>query len=235
MRHRVVILAGGKGQRLRPYTEKKPKPLLDLGEYPIIHYVLKNVKNAGFKSVLITVGTMADQIIEYLENKYLGLSIEYSVEQSPEGTAGCLVKVKDKLDNNFLVLMADQFTTIDLNQVYNYHLEKNSIATIVLKQYPILLEYGVANIEDNNLVSFEEKPAIDKLINTGVYGFNKKILEYIKVGDDFAKDVFPNLLKSKISINYYISNEFWTDIGTVKEYENFRSIISIIEAYYKLR
>ncbi len=232
---KVVVLAGGRGQRLRPYTDRLPKPMLPLGTKPILAYILNNIKKAGFQEVLIATGFMHKKIESYFGNEYQGMKITYSKEDKPEGTAGSLVKAKDLLDEDFLVLMGDQLTTIDLRELYEFHKRKKALSTIVLKEHEIFIEYGTAIINGENIVSFEEKPVIKKYINTGIYAFNKRIFEYIKVGDDFGKDVFPSLLKNKEEINYLLTDKFWVDIGRVKDYEFYRDLMSVSELYHELR
>ncbi|MEM1971016.1 MAG: nucleotidyltransferase family protein [Candidatus Anstonellales archaeon] len=233
--YKVVILAGGKGQRLRPYTENTPKPLLRVGKWTLIEYVLSNVKRAGFDKVIIATGHLGDQIEEYLGNRWNGVGIKYYREKELEGTAGCLLKMKDDLADNFLVLMGDQITTIDLKNIYSNHIAKASNLTIALKIHNVIIEYGVAMIDNNRILNFEEKPTYTYYINTGIYVIKKNILDHIRVGEDFAKDVFPKLLNQGIPIDYYITDEFWADIGRVKDYEFYRDQMSLIEVYNKLR
>ncbi|NPA21972.1 MAG: nucleotidyltransferase family protein [Candidatus Micrarchaeota archaeon] len=232
---KVVILAGGRGQRLRPYTDRTPKPMLPLGSKPILAYILNNVKKAGFDEVLLATGFMHDQIERYFGNEYKGIRIHYAVEEKPEGTAGSLVKVKDMLDEDFLVLMGDQLTTIQLHKFYQKHLENDAIASIVLKEHEIPIEYGTALIDGEKITAFEEKPVIKKYINTGIYALNKRIFDYIKVGDDFGKDVFPALLRNNEKIGYCLTDKFWVDIGRVKDYEFYRDLMSVSELYHELR
>ncbi len=232
--HKVIILAGGKGTRLRPYTENLPKPLVRLGSKTLIEYVLGNVKRAGLDKVIIAIGHLGHMIEDYLGSEWNGIKIEYYREKELEGTAGCLLKMKNVLEENFIVLMGDHITTIDVMDMYNKHIKSNVIATIALKPYNVIIEYGVAKVEQEFIVGFDEKPTYQYYINTGIYVLNKEIFNYIKIGDDFAKDVFPKLLKDGKKIGHYVSDEYWTDIGRVKDYEFYRDQLSIMEVYSKL-
>lgn len=232
--YKVVILAGGKGTRLRPYTENFPKPLVRLGSKTLIEYVLGNVKRAGIDKVIIATGYLGEMIEDYLGQEWQGIKIKYYGEKELEGTAGCLVKMQDVLEENFIILMGDHITTIDIMDMYRTHLNNKVDVTIALKPYNVIIEYGVAKIDGNLIVGFEEKPTYKYYINTGIYVLNKTVFNYIKVGNDFAKDVFPRLLKEGRKLGYYISNEFWTDIGRVKDYEFYRDQLSMIEVYSKL-
>lgn len=233
--YRVVVLAGGKGQRLRPYTENIPKPLLKIGSKTLIEYVLSNLKRAGFREVIIATGHLGEQIESYLGSRWSGIKIEYFREKELEGTAGCLVKMRDILDDNFLVVMGDHITTIDLKELYNTHKSKGAMVTIALKNHNVIIEYGVASISEDSIRSFEEKPTYTFYINTGIYALNRAVLDHIKVGDDFAKDVFPKLLKLGYRLDYYLTDEFWADIGRVKDYEFFRDQLSLIEVFNTLK
>ncbi|MCS7122684.1 MAG: sugar phosphate nucleotidyltransferase [Candidatus Micrarchaeota archaeon] len=233
--YRVVVLAGGKGQRLRPYTENLPKPLLKIGSKTLIEYVMSNIKRAGFREIIIATGHLGEQIEGYLGNRWNGIKIEYYREKELEGTAGCLVKMREVLDENFIVVMGDHITTIDLKELYNTHRSRGAMATITLKNHNVIIEYGVASISNNHIERFEEKPTYTFYINTGIYALNRAVLDHVKVGDDFAKDVFPRLLKLGYKLDYYLTDEFWADIGRVKDYEFFRDQLSMIEVFNILK
>jgi mannose-1-phosphate guanylyltransferase/phosphomannomutase len=233
---KAIVLCGGKGTRLRPYTYSIPKPMLPLGNKPILEFVINNLSRHGFKDIYLTVGYLKNQIMQYFEDgSKFGVNIKYFMEGDKElNTAGSILPCKDCLDSAFLVVMGDHLTSIDPTKLANFHSKKGSMATIALKKTGIPLEYGIAHIdEDQQIEKFEEKPIVQNLINAGLYCFEPEIFKYIKDGYDFAQDVFPKLLKDKKKVYGYIFDEYWVDIGRVPDYEQLNQIISIVDLVAK--
>ncbi len=234
---KAVILCGGEGTRLRPYTYNVPKPMLKLGSKPILEYVLLNLKRAGVKDFILTVGYLKEQIMDYFKDgSQWGINIEYSVETEKLNTAGSVLQTKDKINDTFIVAMGDHVTSIDMRAFYEYHKKQGGIASIALKMRGTPVEYGIVEVNDDNSVAqFREKPILTNLVNAGIYVFEPEIFNYIKPKEDFAKDVFPRLLKEGKKIYGYKFSEYWMDVGRVHDYEMMNSILSVAELAIELR
>ncbi|MFH0884559.1 MAG: nucleotidyltransferase family protein [Candidatus Micrarchaeota archaeon] len=226
---RVFVLAGGEGTRLRPYTYSVPKPMLMLGGKPILGYVLDNLKRAGMKDIMITVGYRHEAITSYFgDGSGFGLKIDYSIEKEKLNTAGSIAHFKGRVKETFAVVMGDHLTDIDMADMLKHHKKSGAIATIALYHAKTPLEYGVAKVESGKVVGFAEKPLLEHNYNTAIYLFEPEIFEYIKGKEDFAKDVFPRLLEAKKPINAYIFDGIWFDIGRVSDYERFVELFSLM-------
>lgn len=228
---KTVLLCGGEGTRLRPYTYNIPKPMLPLGKHPILEFVINNLKRNGLTDITITLGYLKDQIIDYFgDGSKFGVRIEYAVEERRMNTAGSLVPILNELDDTFLVAMGDHLTNINLRKMIEYHEEKRNIATIGLKRTGLPFEYGIVQLnEDKTIAEFKEKPIIESLINAGIYVFEPEARKYIKEGADFAKDVFPEILNDRKKISGYVFDDFWLDIGRIPDYEQVNQVISIVD------
>lgn len=227
---KAVVLCGGKGTRLRPYTYTIPKPMLPLGKKPILEYVLSTLKNAGITDVTLAVGYLHEHIKNYFgDGKKLGMKLSYSVEKNEAGTAGAIVPLKGQFTETFVVMMGDHLSNIDIAKLVEFHRKQGGIATVALNRKGIPLEYGVADLEGSRIVRFREKPIVENLVNSGVYVFEPKIFSYIKEGDDFANDVFPLLLEKKEKVAGFILSDYWLDIGRTTDYEQINQLISIID------
>lgn len=231
MSKKVVILCGGKGTRLRPYTYTIPKPMLPLGRKPILEYVINHLKSHGFTDLLLTVGYLKERIMEYFgDGSRFGVKLTYYTEEESANTAGSIIPTKNEISETFMVVMGDHLSRVNLSDVWDYHKEKGGIATIALKRMGMPLEYGIAELnEKGRIMGFREKPIIENLVNAGVYIFEPRIFDYIKEKDDFAQNVFPRLLENNESIYGFVFDEYWVDIGRVQDYENINRIISIID------
>lgn len=228
---KTVLLCGGEGTRLRPYTYNIPKPMLPLGRKPILEFVINNLKRNGLEDIVITLGYLKEQIIDYFgDGSKFGVKIEYIIEDKKMNTAGSLFPILNKLDDTFLVGMGDHVTNINLKKMIDYHKSKGNIATIGLKRQGMPFEYGVVQLDENNNVrEFKEKPIIENLINSAIYVFEPEIRKYIAPGRDFAKDVFPEIMRENKKISGYIFDDFWLDIGRINDYENVNQVISIVD------
>ena len=216
----ALILAGGEGTRLRPYTYKTPKPLLPINGKPMMQYVLENLKKYGIKKCTITVGYLKEQIMQYFGNgASLGMELAYLIEDEPRKTAGSIVPKKDSLHETFVVVMGDTINDIDLKKMIEFHKKSKVIATMCVVKHETKIEYGVVNLHDHAVESFLEKPVLEHFINAGTYIFEPEIFNYIKGKEDFAKDVFPRLLKEGKKIAVYTHEGHWQDIGRVRDYE----------------
>ncbi len=229
---KAVILCGGEGTRLRPYTYTVPKPMLWLGGRHILEYLIEHLRQSGITDIVLSVGYLREQIMDHFKDgSNFGVKIEYFVETEPLSTAGALYPHKDKLNERFLVFMGDHVTNINIEKFLKTHEKTGAVATIAAKKHKTSLEYGVIDADENKLITnFQEKPVINYLLNTGMYVLEPKVFDYIKPKEDFAKNVFPKMLeaKEKLAVHKF-SREYWIDIGRVKDYERMRELFSVVD------
>ncbi|OYT34574.1 MAG: hypothetical protein B6U87_01785 [Candidatus Aenigmarchaeota archaeon ex4484_52] len=220
---KAVILAGGKGTRLRPLTYAIPKPLFPLNKKPIIERIILHLKEYGIDEFIITIGYLGYQIRNYLgDGSKLGVSIEYEEEKEALGTAGCLYNLKDKLkkEKSFIVIGGDNFTNINMHTFIEFHKAKKAIVTIALIEMSIPVDLGVVKLDETNLIKkYEEKPNFKYLGGTLIFCLSPEVLDYIKKGDDFAKNIFPKLINEEKKIYGFVFEDLWIDIGKLEEYE----------------
>jgi mannose-1-phosphate guanylyltransferase/phosphomannomutase len=228
---KAIVLCGGRGTRLRPYTYSMPKPMLPLGKKPILEFIINNMRNHGFKEIYLTVGYLKETIMQYFEDgSKFGVKIRYFVEDKEMNTAGSILPCKRYMDGAFVVAMGDHLTVVNPQKLMDFHKKKGAMTTMALKRTGVPLEYGIAHINDDGRIErFEEKPIVQNLVNAGLYCFEPEIFNYIKNGYDFAQDVFPKLLKDGKKVYGYVFDEYWIDIGRVPDYENLNQIISIVD------
>ena len=214
-------MAGGKGTRLRPYTISLPKPLVPVGDYPILEIILRQLKSFGFSHVTITVNHLAELIQAYCgDGSKWGIKIDYSLEEQPLSTMGPLTLIKD-LPENFLVMNGDVITDLDFHQFYQDHVQGEQLFTISAYRRLNKIDYGVLNKNDKNeLIGFEEKPVLDYLVSMGIYMVSRKCVEYIPKNTFFGFDHLMNLLIEKTE--YPVIREhkgYWLDIGRPDDFE----------------
>jgi NDP-sugar pyrophosphorylase family protein len=219
---KAVILAGGKGTRLKPYTTVFPKPLMPIGDKPILEIVVKQLKSYGFDEIIMAVGHLAELIMTFFNDgsKY-GINIKYTRENKPLGTAGPLALMKEELKGTFLMMNGDVLTTLDYSDLVNYHKKNKAIATIALKKRAVKIDFGVVEIDDgNSIVGYTEKPEIGYLVSMGLYVFDPQVLRYIRPKEYLD---FPDLIKELISngetVKGYVYDGYWLDIGRQDDYE----------------
>ena len=232
---KAVILAGGKGTRLKPYTTVFPKPLMPIGDKPILEIVVRQLKSYGFDEIVMAVGHLAELIMTFFNDgsKY-GIKIKYTREDKPLGTAGPLALMKEELNEPFLMMNGDVLTTLNYSDLIDYHKRNGAIATIALKKREVKIDFGVPEVDGgNNIVGYTEKPRIDYLVSMGVYVFDPKVLDYIKPNEYLD---FPDLIKKLISngetVKGYVYDGYWLDIGRPEDYE--RANKEVDEIYDKL-
>lgn len=217
----AVILAGGKGTRLKPYTISIPKPLVPVGEKPVMEIILIKLKENGFEKIIIAVNHMAELIQAYFGNgSKWGLKIIYSVEEIPLSTMGPL-KLIDNLPDDFLVMNGDVLTDLDINQFFKNHTDNKNILTIAAHKRTEKIDYGVLGTDGNNfLIEFNEKPEYSFLVSMGIYCLNRKTLDYIPSNEFFGFDHLMNsLIKSNEKPLVYEYDGYWLDIGRPSDYE----------------
>ena len=211
---KAIILAGGRGKRLRPITDYVPKPLIPLNNIPIIEWQIKYLKKYGIKEVIICTGYKAEMIKNYLEmKKNLGIKIKFSVEKTPLGTGGAIkqagMSIKDK---SFFVINGDIITDINLKQLAK---KQNSIASIELKT-----KFGIMETKNDNVTKFKEKKEITDLwMNAGIYYLQKEVLHDLPKIGDIEKTVFPDYAKKGKLNTVKFKNVSWHSIDSFKDME----------------
>ncbi len=224
---KAVILAGGKGTRLRPFTYSVPKPLLPVQQRPIMEHVILHLKRHEVKDFIVTVGHLGYQIKNYFgDGDELGIDIKYLEEDKPQGTAGCLVPLKKELKDTFLVMAGDNLTNLDFQKFVQFHRDKQALASIVLTKIEVPIEYGIVETEQHIIKGFKEKPTYKFDMSTMIYALEPQVFDYIKPGDDFAKDIFPQLLEDDKRVCGYKFDGFWSDVG---RHEDLRKVNGIKE------
>jgi NDP-sugar pyrophosphorylase family protein len=224
---KAVVLAGGEGTRLRPLTFTRPKPMLPLGPNPIIYYVLSHLAKSGFHEIIIIPGYLKDQVMGYVEDgSKFGVKVTYIVE--PEGvtfgTAGSLKLAAHLLDDTFLVVQADVISEIPLGDLRLFHSDHGAEVSIALTTVEDPSSYGVAVLDsEDEIVKFVEKPlpgtVSSKLVSTGFYILEPEVVDYIEDEKwDFARDLFPYLMRLGQHIFGFASDAFWVDVGELKGY-----------------
>jgi NDP-sugar pyrophosphorylase family protein len=216
----AVILAGGKGTRLLPFTKVFPKPLVPLGEKPILDTILRQLKHFDFTRVTLAVGYMADMIQTYVDNgQRYGINIQYAFEDEPLGTVGPLAQIQE-LDQDFLVMNGDIITNINYKDLVNFHQASNSIATIGTYKKVFKIDLGIIQCNDSHhIIDYIEKPNQYFQVSMGIYVFNKEVLNYIEPQKHLD---FPELVQRLIEngrlVMSYPFNGYWLDIGNHSDY-----------------
>jgi NDP-sugar pyrophosphorylase family protein len=218
---RGIILAGGKGTRLKPYTTILPKPLMPVGDYPIIEIILRQLRHHGFKEITIAVGHLSELIKAFLGNgEKLGLKINYSYEEIPLGTIGPLSLIKG-LDETFLVMNGDTLTSLNYSSLVRFHKEKKAILTIASCKRAVNVDYGVIKHDKENVITnYIEKPTIHYNVSMGIYVLEPIVLKFLTPNKKVdLPDIVKKLIKEKMKVAVYLTDAFWLDIGRHEDYE----------------
>jgi NDP-sugar pyrophosphorylase family protein len=218
---KAVILAGGKGSRLAPYTKVIPKPLMPIGDMPILEVLLHQIKRAGVDEAILSVGHMASLLRAFFqEGDNFGLRIRYSYEQIPLPTAGPLALLKD-LEETFLVMNGDVLTTMDFSKLMAFHKQSKAQVTIAMYDREVKIDLGVLQVDHGGvLTGYIEKPTYTFQVSMGIYVFEPTVLHYIPMGEYFD---FPNLILRLIEENQRVVgfpfSGYWQDLGRPDDYE----------------
>jgi len=214
----VVIFCGGEGTRLRPYTEDLPKPMILVGNKPILWHIMKIYSQYGHKDFILCLGYLGEKIREYFQDQK---NIEKDwhikfVDTGLDSTKGeRLRKVKDFIkDDNFFVVYGDDLSDVNVNEVLDFHKKNNKIVT--LTAINPTYQFGILEINGNEIISFKEKPKLELWINGGYFVFNKKIFNYLKDDWDLEKETFEELVKEG-QINAFKHDGFWLTMNTFKD------------------
>lgn len=232
---RVIILAGGKGTRLLPYTTVIPKPLMPVGDRPILEILIRQLKRYGFSRFTLAVGYLAELIEAYFRNgeKY-GVTIDYSREKKPLGTIGSLSLIDD-LKDTFLVMNGDVLTDLDYEKLLSFHHEHQGIATIATYKKRVKIDLGILDVgEKFQLTDYREKPTLEYQVSMGIYVFETEILDFIASDTylDFP-DLVLTLIRAGKKVVSYPFDGYWLDIGRHEDYvraqEEFETLVKGVD------
>lgn len=224
---KAVVMAGGEGSRLRPMTAHRPKPLVPIANQPIMEHIIGLLKRHGITDIVATLHYLADEIQSYFDDGAdFGVSMAYSVEDTPLGTAGSVKKAEDLLaDDAFVIISGDALTDCDLTQAIAFHRQNKSMATIVLCRVPNPLDFGVVITSENGAVErFLEKPSWSEVfsdtVNTGIYILEPEIFGMMEPGKiyDWSQDIFPQMLRDGKPLFGYVMDGYWCDVGSLAQY-----------------
>jgi len=218
---RAIILAGGKGTRLRPYTTTIPKPLVPVGDRSILEIVVEQLRDAGFDRITITVNHLSNLVMAYFgDGKRWGINIDYSLEDSPLGTIGPLTLIDD-LPENFLVMNGDILCDIDYGSFLKAHCQAGDEVTVGAFEREQRVDYGVLDCDrDGRLVGFREKPVYPFRVSMGVYCFRRDVIARLEYGRPFGfDDLMHARLEEGRSVAIRTHDGLWIDIGRPEDYD----------------
>ncbi|WP_027624884.1 nucleotidyltransferase family protein [Clostridium lundense] len=216
----VVIMAGGLGTRLEHLTKEIPKPMLRVGQDPMLQHIISNFKQYGYNNILISVNYKAEIIENYFQDGFAyGVKINYIKENKRLGTAGGIKLAEDYLDKPFFVINGDIFTNLNVQNMMEFHKNSEFDITVGVRKHTFHIPYGVIDAENNLINSVKEKPSIDYLINAGVYCINPDLIKYIPKDTYFEiTDLINICIKNGFKIGSYEIKEYWMDIGKIEDY-----------------
>ena len=219
--NKVVLMVGGLGTRLRPLTDNTPKPMLKVGNKPILETIIGNFKKYGFVNIVLCVSYKAEIIEEYFKDgSEFGVHIEYVHENKRMGTAGALSLVREKLNEPFFVMNGDLLTNINFENMMQYHLQNSSVATMGVREYDFQVPYGVVNVEGENILCIEEKPVHKFFVSGGVYVLSSDVLKFIPDNEFYdMPTLFEKVIEEKMKSLSFPIHEYWLDIGRIEEFE----------------
>ena len=218
--NKVILMVGGLGTRLRPLTNDVPKPMLDVGNKPILHTIVENFAKYGYTDIIMCVNYKSEIIKEYFGNgDKFGVKIEYVLENQRMGTAGALSLLKERPKDDFFVMNGDLLTNVNFEYLHEYHKDSNALASICIRKYEMQVPYGVVNVRANKVTSIEEKPTQSFFVSAGIYMFSPIVLDFIPKGVFYdMPTLFSELLKHDFPIHPFPIREYWLDIGKMDEY-----------------
>jgi len=219
----VVIMAGGKGTRLEPFTHIMPKPLIPIGNKPIIEVIMDRFAEFGINEFYISLNYKANMIKAYFEERPLSSSINYIIEDIPLGTAGALKKLKDIIHSTFIVSNCDIIVKSDYKKIIDFHKDGKYDLTLVASMHHYTIPYGVCYVENGgDLKEISEKPEYDYLINTGMYVLEPDVIDYIPENKFYhITHLIEDLKKNKRRVGVYpVYEKSWIDVGQWEEYRN---------------
>jgi len=219
--NKVVLMVGGLGSRLRPLTDSTPKPMLKVGDKPILQTIVEKFAQYGFVNIVMCVNYKSHIIQEHFgDGSQFGVNIEYVLEDVRMGTAGALTLLKDKPAQPFFVMNGDLLTNINFESFLEYHNDQTASASMCVREYDFQVPYGVVNIDDGKIKSIEEKPVHQFFVSAGIYILNPECIDLIPQNQFYdMPTLFEKLIEQKENTISFPLREYWLDIGRIEEYD----------------
>lgn len=219
--NKVILMVGGLGSRLKPLTNDTPKPMLNVGNKPILQTIVEKFAEYGYINIVMCVNYKANIIQDYFgDGTDFGVKIEYVLEKQRMGTAGALSLLGIKPNEPFFVMNGDLLTNVNFEHLHDYHITQNAMGTMCVREYDFQVPYGVVNIENSKILCIKEKPIHKFFVSAGIYMLSPEVLEYIPQNEFYD---MPTLFEKIISENKnaisFPLREYWLDIGRIEEFE----------------
>jgi dTDP-glucose pyrophosphorylase len=217
----VVLMAGGRGERLRPYTDETPKPLLQVGAKPILDTILENLVSQGFRRIYLSVNYLAEQIeARFGDGRKWGAEIRYLRESAPLGTAGALSLLPEAPRHPLVVMNADLVTSVGFGHLLDFHFAHRALATMAVREYDFQVPFGVVQVENERIVEIQEKPTHRFFVNAGIYVLDPAALEFIPREKFFdMPEMFNAMIAGGAKTAVFPIREYWLDIGRHDDFE----------------
>ncbi|WP_462111238.1 nucleotidyltransferase family protein [Campylobacter concisus] len=219
--NRVILMVGGLGTRLRPLTQDTPKPMLKVGNKPILQTIVERFAEYGFVNITMCVNFNASIIRDYFsDGKEFSVNIDYVLEQKRMGTAGALSLLKERPSEPFFVMNGDLLTNVNFEHIFNYHVLNKATATMCVREYDYEVPYGVVKMNDNKIIEIAEKPVQKFFVSAGIYMLSPEILDLIPKNDFYdMPTLFEKLIRLSKNVISFPIREYWLDIGRMEEYQ----------------
>jgi dTDP-glucose pyrophosphorylase len=220
----VVVMAGGQGMRLRPLTEQTPKPMLPVGNKPMLERILDRCSAAGLTEIYLSVNYLASQIRDYFgDGSRWGLTIRYLEEEEALGTAGPLGLLPAGLEDSVVVLNGDVLTEVDLSRMVEFHRDRESFATVALREFVVEVPYGVVALDGFTVQEIREKPSFRHFVNAGVYVLRREVIDLVPSGQAIdMPDLIHDVIDKGFSVSGFPLHEDWLDVGSFESLEQAR-------------
>lgn len=219
--NKVILMVGGLGTRLRPLTENTPKPMLKVGNKPILQTIVEKFAEYGYINIIMCVNYKSQVIQDYFGNgSNFGVNIQYVFEKRRMGTAGALSLLGENPKEPFFVMNGDLLTNVNFEHLHDYHISNNAMGTMCVREYDFQVPYGVVNIENSRILSIEEKPIQKFFVSAGIYMLSPETLAYIPKNQFYdMPTLFENLISKNFNAISFPLREYWLDIGRMEEYQ----------------
>ncbi len=219
--NQVILMVGGLGTRLRPLTENTPKPMLKVGNKPILQTIVEKFTQYGYKNIVMCVNYKSGIIQDYFKDgSDFGVNIEYVLEEQRMGTAGALSLLREKPTEPFFVMNGDLLTNVNFEHLHDYHISNNSTGTMCVREYDFQVPYGVVDVEDEKIRSITEKPTHKFFVSAGIYMLSPDALEFIPENQFYdMPTLFEKLISENKNAISFPLREYWLDIGRIEEYK----------------
>ena len=214
-------MVGGLGTRMQPLTESTPKPMLEVGNKPILQTIVEKFREYGYTDIVMCINYKSDVIKDFFgDGSKFGVEIEYVSEKNRMGTAGALSLFKGKMTEPFFVMNGDLLTNINFEHLHDFHISNNSIGTMCVRDYDIQVPFGVVSIKNTKILSIDEKPVEKFFVNAGIYMFNPEVMDYIPKDQFYdMPTLFTKLISKNKKIISFPIREYWIDVGRIEEYQ----------------